>query len=1105
VRIAGARGFSRWTLLVFAIIAPLMPAEMRAQELAGGAVAHRITGRVIAACGSLPLIVGARVLVAYWFSLPLDPAIFPRAAGLKPNTALSLVLLGYALYAQRPRAPHGMVVRGLTLGATLLVLAIAAATAVEYIAGVELGIDDLLARGVQSPRMSPITACALLCLSSVMVLSLHGVRVPVQLSQGLLGLTTLLTLLPIMGYLYGAPTLYAVAGRTAITPLAAMSLGLLAFGMFALRADEGLWPLLCGDNAGSALARRALPAVVLLPIAFGLVRLEAEAFGPVGLELGAALSAATTVLTFAALVLWSAHSLRLQHLARRAAAARLREARNTLELRVDERTHELQQSERELRDAAAELTIAKQRAEAAMRARADFLARMSHEMRTPLNGVVGMLEIAQREELTSAQRDRLQTAQASAETLLYLINDILEFSKLDARKLALEVAPFRLRDTLAAALRAAAMAAPEKHLELVLRAPREVPECLLGDARRLCQVVTNLVGNAIKFTARGQVELALQVVERTGTRVLLRAAVTDTGVGVPKDKQSQIFEAFTQADETTTRRFGGTGLGLAICTELVQLMDGTIGVESEPGQGASFFFTFALAVDEAAERERYRSALGGRRALLVEPHPGHRDFLGALLEEWGIESHDCAPLEAAPRLRDAARRGAGFSLLIVDTDAVAHLGESYFSRLRGVVGPLCPALQLTRTRFTRAARAGGVGLGSLELSKPVAPSALLEAIAGLLGTRSDPVQARPVTTAPAAPALKVLLAEDNEVNRRVAQFLLEEAGCQVTAVGDGAQALDALTAERFDVLLMDGHMPEMDGLEAVRILRERERQSGLYTPVIALTAQAMHGDRARYLAAGMDDYLSKPFTGSVLISTIRAVVERVARGARSATEAATQVGATETAPNATEAGPTASAAESVAKTAAAEAASRVNQAQGAPTVAAGEAAPAPEAANVAEGTARAVAMANVGTPAVPPVRSGPAADSVVALAAYARARLLDRVAGNETLLYQMVSVFSVEAPELVQAMRAALEAGDALRLERAAHKCVGACLTIGAEAAARTTRSLEIAARTGELTRAPELVEQVARELNELEQAFVAAGDLPRAQRSAPPSARMVR
>jgi two-component system sensor histidine kinase/response regulator len=1037
-----------------------MHAEMRAQEPARGAVAHGITGRVIAICGALPVLVGVRVLLGHWLSLPLHPALFPRAAGLKANTALCLTLLGAALYAQRAGAPTRALARRAVVGAALLVLVIASLTLAEYAAGVDLGIDDLLVHGQRLPRMSPITACALSCLAGVMALSQRRGRLPSPLTQMLLGLSTLLSLLPIMGYLYGAPTLYAVAGRTAITPLAAVGLGALSFGMFALRADEGLWPLLAGDNAGSVLARRALPAVVILPIAFGILRLEVEAFGALGLELGVALSAAATVITFAALVLWSAHSLRVQHLARRAAAARLLEARDTLELRVEERTRELSRSEVELREAAAELTVAKQRAEAATRARADFLARMSHEMRTPLNGMVGMLEIALRGELSTAQRDQLQTAHASAETLLYLINDILEFSKIDAGKLGLEIAPFRLRDTLAAALRAHAGAAHEKNLELVLRVAQDVPECLLGDARRLCQIVSNLLGNAIKFTARGQIELELQSVERAGARALLRARVSDTGMGVAQEKQRQIFEAFAQADETTTRRFGGTGLGLAICAELVQLMGGAIDVESEPGKGARFFFTFAIEVDEAAERERFRPPFSRARVLLIEPHAGHREFLCALLEEWGLEVHTSAPLDAANRLRDAARSGAGFALLIIDSDGVAHLGASFFSRLRGSMGELCPSLQLTRARFARAARGPGAELGSLELSKPVAPSALLEGIAGLLGVRAQPAPKR-VAPGPAAEPLSVLLAEDNEINRRVAQFLLEEAGCRVTPVMDGKQALEALAAQRFDVVLMDGHMPEMDGLEAVSVLRARERESGGRTPVIALTAQAMHGDRERYLAAGMDAYLSKPFTGSVLIATVREVVARAAARAAGGSDPGAR-------------GPT-------------------QPARGTPTgLAAGTSSPA-------------VGLWESSTGPVPGAASPAAADVSLSPPAYARARLLDRMGGNENLLRQMVQVFWEEAPELLQAVSTALEAEDARQLERAAHKCVGAFLTIGAEAAGRTARSLEIAVRAGELASAPGMAALLTHELRALEQAFVAAGDLAPDQRVAPPAARMAR
>jgi CheY-like chemotaxis protein len=723
---------------------------------------------------------------------------------------------------------------------------------------------------------------------------------------------------------------------------------------------------------------------------------------------------------------------------------------------------------------------------------------MSHEMRTPLNGMVGMLEIALRGELSTAQRDQLQTAHASAEALLYLINDILEFSKIDAGKLGLEIAPFRLRDTLAAALRAHAGAAHEKNLELVLRVAQDVPECLLGDARRLCQVVSNLLGNAIKFTARGQIELELQSVARAGPRALLRASVSDTGMGVAKDKQRQIFEAFAQADETTTRRFGGTGLGLAICAELVQLMGGSLDVESEPGQGARFFFTFAIEVDEAAERERFRPPFSAARVLLIEPHAGHREFLCALLEEWGLEVHTSAPLEAASRLRDAARRGAGFALLIIDSDGVAHLGASFFSRLRSSIGELCPSLQLTRARFARAARGPGAELGSLELSKPVAPSALLEGIAGLLGVRAEPAP-KPVTAGPAAAPLSVLLAEDNEVNRRVAQFLLEDAGCRVTPVMDGKQALEALAAQRFDVVLMDGHMPEMDGLEAVGVLRARERESGGRTPVIALTAQAMHGDRERYLAAGMDAYLSKPFTGSVLIATVREVVARAAARAAGGPDTGAR-GLAQFARGA----PAALAVDASSAVVGPDTTS--------PAPATDTSWPAPVQASRAGGAPPALgASSAAGEPRASSAGPAPGAASVAAAdassspPAYARARLLDRVGGNESLLRQMVQVFWEEAPELLRAVSAALEAGDARQLERAAHKCVGAFLTIGAEAAGRTARSLEIAGRAGELARAPAMAATLTSELRALEQAFVTAGDLATDQRAAPPAARMAR
>ncbi|HEX6245344.1 MAG TPA: histidine kinase dimerization/phospho-acceptor domain-containing protein, partial [Polyangiales bacterium] len=429
-----------------------------------------------------------------------QPAFLPYSPAMRPNTALCLVLLAISLLLLRIRPPGSRGAR-IALACAGLSTLVALLTLAEYLLGTPFGIDELLVQ-VPRARMSPITACALASVGCVLGLSAWG-RGPVTLHQALLTGTGVLSLLPIMGYLYNAPFLYSPGALTAVAPGTGFGLLCLAIAGFALREDEGLWPLLTGDTAGSTLLRRALPLVVLLPVGFGWLRLEAERLGNIGHELGVALIAITTVLTFAALLVWWARGLRHQDRARRLATVKLREARDTLEVRVQERTRELSQSEAELRGTARDLLAAKELAERTMQARTDFLARVSHEIRTPLNGVVGMLEIALRSDLTPAQRGYVQTARSSATALLALISDVLDFAKVDAGKLLIESTHFRLRDCVALALRDSAPAAHQKGLELYLSVEPGVPDGLIGDGQRLRQVLTNLVSNAVKFTQRG--------------------------------------------------------------------------------------------------------------------------------------------------------------------------------------------------------------------------------------------------------------------------------------------------------------------------------------------------------------------------------------------------------------------------------------------------------------------------------------------------------------------------------------------------------------------------------------------------------------------------
>jgi CheY-like chemotaxis protein/HPt (histidine-containing phosphotransfer) domain-containing protein/anti-sigma regulatory factor (Ser/Thr protein kinase) len=543
-----------------------------------------------------------------------------------------------------------------------------------------------------------------------------------------------------------------------------------------------------------------------------------------------------------------------------------------------------------------------------------------------------------------------------------------------------------------------------------------LPECLVGDRQRLRQVLTNLVANAVKFTARGEVKLSVTLLRRRHTEVELAIEVADSGVGIAPEKQAEIFQAFTQGDETTTRRFGGTGLGLAISAQLVQLMGGQLSVESAPDEGARFSFRVELGVDHQAELEldASRAAFSGQRALIVDLPPAHRELASDLLEHWGIEVVGAVSAAAHRTLREARESGTPFSFLLLDDQAVSAQSESFFAHLRSVAGARFPIILVTLATPADGARELRAQYVSAQLRKPFVSSELFETVAGLL---TDASAARPLAEGDAPrDALRVLVAEDNDVNRRVACFLLQDAGYQVVAVEDGKKAVAALQQQTFDVVLMDGHMPEMDGIEATRAIRLSERGTGRHTPIVALTAQAMKGDRERYFAAGMDGYLTKPFQSAQLYAAIR---EALAKNPSSALRA--------------------------------------------------ELLPEPRP--------------------VAPSRSRTARSSL-GVAVYDRRQLLARLRGLESVLRQMVQVFSEEAPQLLAALRSALDARDPLPVQKAAHKLAGALVTVSANRAGETARNIENAARREDLSNVEALFQQLSDEVTALNEAMRLEGDL---------------
>ncbi len=555
------------------------------------------------------------------------------------------------------------------------------------------------------------------------------------------------------------------------------------------------------------------------------------------------------------------------------------EQRESANRELQEQVEELSKARRAMLNIMEDLDAARKEADGANKAKSDFLARMSHEIRTPMNAIIGMSHLALLTELTAKQHDYVSKIQAAAHTLLGLINDILDFSKIEAGKMEMERIPFSLDEVLSNLANIVAIKAEEKGLELFFNVRPDVPDALIGDPLRLGQIFINLVNNAVKFTEKGEIVVGVEIERQDEETVVLRCTVKDSGIGLTEEQRIRLFQSFSQADGSHTRKYGGTGLGLAICKRLTEMMRGDIRAESEPGMGSAFIFTVSLGRGKEDVRERYVPAvdLRGIRTLVVDDNATARTLFTKSLESFSFRVTAVQSGEAAlEELKAASARGDSYQLVLMDWKMSGMNGVESVAQIRS-----CPALSsVPRIIMITAYGQDEIRWSAEEagadafLMKPVNQSVLFDTIMGVFGhgARFKSTSPAPESNEPEGMnrirGARILLAEDNEINRQIAVELLEKAGMAVDVVTNGIEAVAAVDRSSYDLVFMDIQMPEMDGFTATREIRRLKKTDVAELPIIAMTAHALAGDREKSLDAGMNDHITKPIDPSLLLRTL---------------------------------------------------------------------------------------------------------------------------------------------------------------------------------------------------------------------------------------------